>query len=150
MDRLKFLSILILLFVVGCSKNEYINCYIDVENNIQNYTLKANYKVYYKDSFVTNIEKEEQYISDDKDILDYFYESKQLEYYNLSDKYGGVTYDIKNLNDSIKLTININLKEVDLSSMVKDDRIKKDYVKSDKLLLSGIKKIYSSKGAICE
>ena len=39
---------------------------------------------------------------------------------------------------------------VDIKKMVKDKKIDKDYVISNKLTTSGIVKIYESKGAICD
>ena len=51
-----FLPIFV-LFLVGCSKNEYITCNIEVDNKIENYNMTGLYKIYYKDNFVTSIEK---------------------------------------------------------------------------------------------
>ena len=53
----KIILFIFTLFLVGCSKNEYITCNIDVDNKIENYNMNGVYKIYYKDNFVTSIEK---------------------------------------------------------------------------------------------
>ena len=138
------------LFLVGCSKNEYITCNIDVDNKIENYNMNGVYKIYYKDNFVTSIEKKETYISSDVDMIKYFNEVNNLEYYNLNYLYGGVSYEINSDETSVNLNVNINLELLDIKKMVKDNKIDKDYVISNKLTKSGIVKIYESKGAICD
>ena len=144
-----FLPIFV-LFLVGCSKNEYITCNIDIHNKIENYNMNGVYKIYYKDNFVTSIEKKETYISSDETMIDYFNESNNLEYYNLSDLYGGVSYEINSDETSVNLDVNINLELLDIKKMVKDNKIDKDYVMSNKLTKSGMVKFYESKGAICD
>ena len=143
-------SILLILFTVGCSKEKRIYCNINIENKIQNYSNTGTYTIYYKNNFVTRIEKKEKYLSENEDVIKYFKDSKELEYYDLKDKYGGVIYDIKSTETSLKTNITFNLNEFDITKFVKDDRFDKDYVVSKKLTLSGIKKFYESKGAICE
>ena len=146
----KIILFIFTLFLVGCSKNEYITCNIDVDNKIENYNMNGVYKIYYKDNFVTSIEKKETYISSDEDMIKYFNEVNNLEYYNLNDLYGGVSYEINSNETSVKLNVNINLELLDIKKMVKDNEIDKDYVISNKLTKSGIVKFYESKGAICD
>lgn len=149
MKVLKFLPLILLLLLTGCSKEKYIICTSSINNKVENYSLVGNYKIYYKGDFVTSIKKDETYTSDDKKILDYFYEYKDLEYYDLSDKYGGVSYNIDYTDNSIKINSNINLKEVDINSMVKNGKIDKDYVISGKLTLNGLKRTYKDRGINC-
>lgn len=127
-----------------------ITCNIEVDNDLQNYTMKGIYNIYYKDNYVTKIEKKEQYISPDEDIITYLKESKDLEYYNLNDLYGGYTYEIKNSETALAITSEIDLSLVDLKEMEQDKKIDKDYVVGNRLTTSGIVRIYESKGAICD
>ena len=138
------------MFLVGCSKNNYITCNIEVENKIENYNMNGIYKIYYKNNFVTNIEKQETYISPDQGVIEYFNEVKNLEYYNLNDLYNGFSYEIINEENSVGINVTIDLELVDIKQMLKDKKIDKDYVVSNKLTTSGIVKIYESKGAICD
>lgn len=146
----KIILTIFVLFLVGCSKNEYITCNIDINNKIENYNMNGVYKIYYKDNFVTSIEKKETYISSDETMINYFNEVNNLEYYNLNNLYGGVSYEISSNETSVNLDVNINLELLDIKKMVKDNKIDKDYVISNKLTKSGMVKFYESKGAICD
>ena len=146
----KIIILIFALFLVGCNKEEMITCNIEVDNDLQNYTMKGIYNIYYKDNFVTRIEKKEQYISRDKEIINYLNESKSLEYYNLNDLYGGYTYEIKSSKTSIAIISNIDLSLVNLKKMEQDKKIDKDYVLNNRLTKSGIVRVYEAKGAICD
>ena len=146
----KIIVLIIALFLVGCTKEEMITCNIEVGNDLQNYTMKGIYNIYYKDNYVTKIEKKEQYISPNEDIITYLNDSKNLEYYNLNDLYGGYTYEIKNSETALAITSKINLSLVDLKKMEQDKKIDKDYVVGNRLTTSGIVRVYESKGAICD
>ena len=151
---MKILRLILLLFVftlvIGCNSNNTITCTLDIKNEVQNYQNTGNYKIYYKGNYVTKIVKNEEYASSDKSVLNYFYEVKELEYYDLSDKYSGVTYEIKKNEGSIKIKATIDLNTFDIKSMVRDGKIDKDYVISNKLTTSGIKRVYESIGATCK
>ena len=146
----KIIVLIIALFLVGCSKEEIVTCNIEVDNDLQNYTMKGIYNIYYKDNYVTKIEKKEQYISPNEDVITYLNDSKNLEYYNLNDLYGGYTYEIKNSETALAITSKINLSLVDLKKMEQDKKIDKDYVVGNRLTTSGIVRVYESKGAICD
>jgi len=138
-----------ILFFVGCSNKKYINCNIEINNKKEDYEIIGTYKIYYDNNFVTQIEKKEKYITNNEDMIDYFKESKNLEYYKLNDLYDGFDYIINSSGDYINLSVTINLSEVDIKNMVKDGYIDKNYTISNKLTTSGIVKYYESKGAIC-
>ena len=146
----KLIVFIFVFFLVGCSNNKYITCNVEVNNKIENYNMEGIYKIYYKNNFVTKIEKEEVYISPSEDIIGYFNESKGLEYYNLNDKYNGFLYKINKEENKINLNVSIDLSLVDIKQMVKDKKINKDYVMSNRLCTSGIVDFYESKGAVCD
>ena len=110
------LSLLFIILLTGCSE-EYITCKIELNNNKENYTLNSIYKIYYKDNYVTNITKEDKYSSTDKQILDYYYEYKNLEYQHFKDIYGGYEYNIDYKNNVLKIDANINMEEVNIKKM---------------------------------
>lgn len=146
----RIIGLIFILFLVGCSKQEIITCNIEVDNNLQNYTMKGIYTIYYKDNYVTKIKKKEQFISPNKETITYLNDSKNLEYYNLNDLYGGYTYTINHNETTVVITTNIDLSLVDLKRMEQDKKIEKDYVVGDKLTTSGIVRTYEARGAICD
>lgn len=150
-DRMKKIFMIIcILFLTGCNKEEYFTCTINLYNETQEYKLKAVYKVFHEDSFVTRIEKEERYISFNEDTLNYFNEYKNLEYANINNLYGGTTYTVDLKENEVKLNASIDMSLVDIKRMLKDNYIDSDYVISNKLSTAGIKNIYKEKGAICD
>ena len=149
MKVLKTISFLLILFLVGCSKEKMMTCTLNINNNLGNYTATEVYKVYYKGDFVTLIKKNEKYVSDDQNTIEYFYDAKKLEYYDLNDKYGGVTYEVNKSDKDVSLIASISMDLFNITAMAKDGRIDKDYVLSNKLTLNGLKKIYAKKGFVC-
>ena len=89
-----FYLLLCVFFLTGCNKEEFIVCKINLENTKDNYRLNSEYKIYYEDSLVTRIEKEDIYMSIDSNILNYFYEAKNLEYEKLNNSYGGYEFEL--------------------------------------------------------
>lgn len=145
-----YISFISILLLTGCSREKYFTCKIDLNNNIEEYKLDALYKVYYKNSFVTKVEKEEIYISDNEETLEYFNEYKNLEYKNINSLYGGTTYNVDLKEDKVVLNATIDMNLVDMDKIIKNKYIDKDYIVSNKLTVSGIKYIYKSKGAKCD
>ena len=146
----KVFILISILFITGCGKDKYITCKSEITNKENNYTLSATYKIYYKDSYVTKIEKEEIYKSSSEDIIEYFDEYKNLEYDNLNDLYGGYSYTIDSNKDFIKLNAVIDINNVDVKQMIKNGYLDKDYTISNKLTTSGAKYFYKEKGATCD
>ena len=145
MKRL-FIILSFIFFITGCSKENYFICKIDLVNDINEYKLDAIYKVYYKDTYVTKIEKEEIYTSENNDTLNYFKEYKQLEYTDLNNLYNGYSYEVKLINNKVKLNTTIDMSLVDVGKMIKNNYIDKDYVISGKISVGGIKNIYKEGG----
>lgn len=150
MKLIKLLCLLIVFFLFGCSNQKYITCNINLNNELNNYKREGTYIVYYNDKYVSKVEKEDEYISNDKSVLDYFSESNRLSYEDLNNKYGGIDYTIDNKENEVVIKANIDFSKADVKKMSKDGFIDKDYVVSNKLTLSGIKYIYESKGFKCQ
>lgn len=146
----KIIILIFILFITGCSKEKYIICKSDITNKENNYTLTATYKIYYKDTYVTRIEKEEIYNSSDEDIIEYFDEYKNLEYNNLNDLYGGYNYTINSDENYVKVNAIISMDNVDVKKMIRNKYLDKDYTISNKLTISGAKYFYKEKGAKCD
>lgn len=139
-----------LVLITGCKKDKYIECTIDINNHVENYSLVGTYKIKYNKDYVISIEKNDVYKSNNKEVKGYLSEYNNLYYYNLNDNYGGITYDIKNDNNSVIINASIDAKKLDITKMVKDNKLDQNYVKFNKITIGGIKKYYESKGAICK
>ena len=146
----KVFILISILFITGCGKDKYITCKSEITNKENNYTLSATYKIYYKDSYVTKIEKEEIYKSSSEDIIEYFNEFKNLEYDNLNDLYGGYTYIINSDKESLNISAVIDMNNVDVKAMIKNGYLNEDYAISNRLTTSGAKYFYKAKGATCD
>lgn len=145
-----FLIFIFVLILSGCKKEESFICTINLYNDIQEYELNAIYKVYHDGSFVTKVEKKEKYISNNEETLDYFFEYKNLEYQSVESLYGGITYNVDLKEDKVIMNSTIDMTITNIKKMLKNKYIDKDYVVSNKLTISGIKKRYEEKGAICD
>lgn len=151
MKPLKIMFLLVVFICMsGCGNEKYFVCTIDVDNSNENYSLNATYKVYYDGNYVTKIEKNDYYSSNDLNVLDYFKEYKTLEYDNLNSIYGGFDYSVDLNENDLIFNTTINLEDVDIKKMLSNGDINSDYVVSNKLTTSGIKYLYKAKGAICE
>lgn len=148
MKRIVLLLIVVLL--TGCSKDKYFTCEIDLNNEQMEYHLNATYKVYYKNSYVTKIEKNEIYETDNEDTYNYFNEAKNLEYINLNNLYGGITHTISLEENKVILDATYDMSIVDIKKMLKNKYIDRYYVIGNNLTVGGIKNIYKEKGAICD
>ena len=146
----KIIVMIVILVLCGCSKDKYYVCTSNINNDIQKYDLIATYKIYYEKNFVTKIEEEEVYYSKKEETLNYFYEYKNLDYKNLNNLYGGITYDLILKKDRVKLNSSLDFSKINIKKMLKNKYLVKDYVVSNKLTTSGATYIYESKGAICE
>lgn len=146
----RIIILILLLVITGCSSDKSFICKMDIENDIQDYKLDGTYTIYYKDSYVTKIEKIEKYNSTNQDTLDYLNEYLNLDYENLNRKYNGYTYDVLLSEDYVRLESVIDMNSVDVKKMKKDNYIEEDYVIGENITTSGIKYFYEQKGAICE
>lgn len=138
------------LFITGCNNNKSITCTSIIENKLSDYKMSAEYKITYNSDYVKTIEKKEQYKMDTEDIKNYIYESKNLEYKNLNDLYGGYQYEVTETENEVNVKVFINVEELNIKSMINDEFLDKYYVKNNKLTLSGLKQFYKSKGIDCD
>ena len=144
------ISIFLIVFLTGCSKEKYVTCTNNVVNTNENYVLNSTIQLYHKNDKVTKIIVSEDYMSSDKNVLKYLKDYKNLYYENENDLYGGYTFEIKEKENHIILDMNINLNNLNIKKMVNDGKLDKYYTKQNTLTLTGAKYYYSSKGAVCE
>ena len=147
----KIFILLSLFLLVGCTnKIKEGNCKINLKNSDENYTLKANYKIYYdKNEYVTKIEESATYKSDDESVLDFYYKAKSMEYQNLYN-YGGIEYSVELIDNKVKIISTREVKDMNVKNMIKDKLIDKDYTSANRLTLYGMTDYYEAKGAVCD
>ncbi len=145
----KIVLLILILFLTGCG-SKYIKCTTDIDNESLNYKFHAEYKIYYKDKYVTKIVKNEKYTTDNKNRLNYLKEYKELEYDMLSKSYGGYKYKVTTSKEAVRIKTTITAKNLNVKRMVDDKIIDKYYTSNNKILLSGLKKHYESKSAVCK
>ena len=90
------------------------------------YEFNANYKVYHDGSFVTKVEKEEEYISNKEETLNYFFEYKNLEYQSIESLYGGITYNVDLKEDKVIINSNIDMTIANIKKMIQNKYIDKE------------------------
>ena len=115
----KVFILLSLFLLVGCTnKIKEGNCKINLKNSDENYTLKANYKIYYdKNEYVTKIEESATYKSDDESVLDFYYKAKSMEYQNLYN-YGGIEYSVELIDNKVKIISTREVKDMNVKNMI--------------------------------
>ena len=145
----KIVLLIILIILTGCNNN-YVTCKIDIENSSMEYKFHAEYKIYYKSKYVTKIVKNERYTTDNKETHKYLKEAKELEYSMLKSTYGGYDYDVDTTRTGVKIEATVDVKKLDVEKLVSDKIIDKYYTSKEEILLSGLKKHYESKSAICK
>lgn len=143
----KIILCFILLFMLSGCKEDYKICKVNLKNNIENYTLESEYKIYYKNSFVTKIEKEEVYKSTSKEKIKYLEEINKLVLNNYN---SGYTYDIKKEDNKLIINTNIDTNTIDINQLIDSGQFDQNYIVSNKITLSGLVKYYESKGAACD
>ncbi len=144
----KIVLLVILIILTGCSK-DYVTCKIDIENSSMEYKFHAEYKIYHDGKYVTKVVKNERYTTDNKETHNYLKESKELEYSMLKSTYGGYNYDVDITRTGVKIKTTIDVKKLDVEKLVSDKLINKYYTSKERILLSGLKKHYESKSAVC-
>ena len=135
------------MLLVGCKNKETV-CKVNIENN--NYKYTATYKIYYKRNDVTKIIKKEKYETSNKEVYNYLKNYRELELETYNAKYGGYKYDMKLDREVITINTTIDASKIDANKLVDDNVLSKYYVSKGKINISGLKKYYESKSAVCE
>lgn len=143
----KILIILILLLLTGCGNKE-IKCTVNTVGD--EYVYEATYKIEYKGKYVQKITKNEKYSTNDKNKYNYLKNYRELELDHMNATYGGYTYKMDSDKHTISIKTTINPKKLNADKLVEDNLISKYYVEKNKILVSGLKKYYESKNAICK
>lgn len=143
----KILIIMALLLLTGCG-NKVMKCTVNTASD--KYTYEATYKIEYKGKYVSKITKDEKYIADNKDKYNYLKEYRELELDHMNATYGGYTYKMSANKHTINIKTTIDTSKLNANKLVDDGLISKYYVEKNKILVSGLRKYYESKNAICK
>ncbi len=143
----KYVIVLIIL-LTGCSKTTTI-CESHINNSEQNYKENAKYTIYSKNNFVKKVSINEQYKSEDSNVIDYFDSYLKLTFLTLNEQYGNIEYKSKQIKNGIQYFVDIDFENTNIKEMVKNGYLDKDYVVNNQITTLGIKKMYESQGAKC-
>lgn len=152
MKKLIFIVPLMLLFLVGCSDNSksgVITCTLSSNNVVNGYQLQSTYKINYTGKHIESVDTEEIIITDSDDILNYFETTLNDTYKKTNDAYGGYTYTVTKEAGRVTSKVTIDYNEMNLNQFVNDQPTLKTYVEDGKMLVDGIKNLYTSMGATC-
>lgn len=140
-----------ILLLTGCGeKKGTIHCTLTTTDNVNGYTVNADYNIHYKGDYVEYVENTETVTSDNETTLATFESQFNVLYNGMNENYGGYTYSIKKDTGKLTSTVKIDYAKMDLDKLVKDQPTMKNYVKNKKMSKEGIENTYKALGATCE
>ena len=155
MKKLLFLIPIFMLILTGCGETESnevksISCTLSTNDVVNGYQLNSTYKINYVDKYVKTVETEEIVTSDNETIIDTFEETLNNTYQKTNEAYGGYDYKVTKENGKVTSKVTIDYSKMNLQQFITDQPTLKSYSKDNKLLVEGIKEMYTSLGATCE
>ena len=144
------------LIISGCTKEEQVSetktveCSLNRNDTINNYSLESSYKIYYNDDIVSKVETVEKVTSDNQDIITTFENTFNNTYSKMNEAYGGYTYDVNKTENEVTSTVEIDYTKLDLEKLYDDEPTMKNIMNEDKkILLDELKATYEAMGATC-
>lgn len=145
---MKKICLLLLLLVVGCSKET--KCYLTVDNEYDNYLRNVTYIIHSDNQYVKTISIEENITSNDKSMIQYFKSYNDVLYENYSNIYGGYEYKITSNNKKVSITASIDYSKVDMDIYKENNSSYSGYFNKGRISTKGMKKMLEDKGYTCK
>ena len=161
-----FLLFLVLLLVfTGCGKKDEkdvekdkvttgqteaeskIVCTLSSVNS--DYSLNATYTIYYEGKYVDYVHSVENLKSNNESALNTIYSSTLSSYKKMKDNYGGYDFNIEKTENTVVSDIEIYYSRMNLQRYINDNPSMKKYVENDKMMVEGVKSLYTQIGAKC-
>ena len=143
--KLSLGGIAVLLFAVGCSREQTLSCTLHTNDVINGYELNSTYEVKATGGAAKVTKTTEEVTSDSEEILDYFETTLNTSYESADKAYGGYTYSINRNGNKITATVTIDYDKMNIGQFINDQPSMKSYK-----TIEGLKSIYESMGATCE
>lgn len=148
-----FVLLFLLVLTVGCSsdKSDEVKSFecsrkATVSSNVK---TDLQYKVFYKNDYVTKVESVEKIISDDEDTLD-TYKSTVEAFYEPYTKIKYYDVDVSIKGDTLTSKATIDYEKIDTDKLIEIDSANGSIINDGKVKVSDIKKMYAQVGAKCE
>lgn len=145
MKKTMFL-LLVLFLSTGCSKQKLLTCTNDIitENDV---SMSAEYKIYYKGSYVTLVKSTEKIVTDDKTLLE-TYKKNLEESYSPYNKLNYYVNSISIEDNTLISSTTINYQKIDFAKLKKLDK-DNSLIKEGKVKLADLQTLYEDNGATC-
>lgn len=165
MKKCLLIILVMLLVFTGCGKKEEKDAEKDkvttgqteteskmvctLSNVTSDYTLNATYTIYYEGKYVDYVHSVENLKSDDTTVLNTIYDFTLSSYKKMKDNYGGYDFNVNKTGNTVVSDIKIYYSRMDLQRYVNDNPTLRQYVENDKMLVDGVKSLYTQVGAKC-
>jgi len=157
MKKVLFLLPILAITLTGCFNTKTdelteksISCTLSTNDVVNGYQLNSTYKINYTGDFVKSVETEEVVTSENETIIDTFEETLNNTYKKTNEAYGGYDYKVTRETGKVTSKVFIDYSKMNLEQFIKDQPSLSSYSKDNKLLVEGIKQMYTSLGAKCE
>ena len=165
MKKCLLIILVMLLVFTGCGKKEEkdaekdkvttgqteteskIVCTLSSMNS--DYTLNATYTIYYEGKYVDYVHSIENLKSDNETVLNTIYSSTLSSYKKMKDNYGGYDFNVDKTGNTVVASTKIYYSRMNLQRYITDNPSMKNYVENNKLLVDGVKSLYTQIGAKC-
>ena len=145
----KIIILIPLLFIIsGCDSNKIV-CTMTTPSSITEYSLDAKYTIEKDGDYVKNIISVEKYKSDNADELTKLEAQAKSQYKEYNDKYGGYTINTNLYDNKLEVTVVIDYEKIDLNLYAEDFPSVEQYMKNNKLTITGAKELFKMLGATC-
>lgn len=139
---------LFLCFVCGCSDENYIECNnsSSLEDNL---SVRSQYILYYKGSYITKVKSKEFIESTDASLLEKYKIQIEEDYkeFNQLDYYSN-TVSIE--DDTLISSTIINYEKIDMKKLIEIDSSNQEMITNGKIKLEDLKRLYLQGGATCK
>ena len=155
--KLIIMGIIILVLLIGVvliilsiiNREKEVVCKYTTSDPAGVYNMDVKYTIKYKKDNVVGIEEYYIYKAEDHDTLSELRGSIGDSNMLYNTLYGGIDTDIKNIDDALEVTTNIDYTKLDIKKYYNDMGLS-DYLTEDKVNIENAIKMYKDSGAICE
>jgi len=142
--------IVLLVFIIFLFNGRKMVCTMTSDQSLSGYQLDTKYVIKYKGKYVTKVDITEIISSKDNEKLLTFEKNFNDQYSYNKKTYGGYTYKVTNKNGKVTSKVTINYKVFNIEKFIENNEAMKDYVKNNKMTISGAREMYESTGATCK
>ena len=129
------------LFVYIFTRPDVVECSSNIKET--EYTINNKYKIYHKKEIVEKVLIEKEIESKNNTVLSFFENNYKEEFEKYNKDYGGYTISSKKDGNKMIVSIELDMKKVDIDKLKAKSSYLKDDIVKNKLKLEGIYKLYN-------